>query len=261
MAGVGKSMRNRIDRAWRLLATGLSFSLFGIGGIILWFIVFPLLNVIPGDPKQKRLRSQKCVHYSFFLFIGFMHRTGVMTYEINGLEKLNRPGQLILANHPTLVDIVFLISRIPAGNCIVKDQLWHNPFTRGAIVNAGYISNGDPVKMIDDCVACLRQGGCLVIFPEGTRSVPGKPYRFLRGAAAIAVKANAIVTPVVLTCRPSTLTKAEQWYQIPERRFHLAMHIGEDIPLDPYLAIKPETVAIRRFNRFLQDYFTDARIC
>jgi len=60
------------------------------------------------------------------------------------LEKLNRPGQLIIANHPTLVDIVFLISRVKQANCIVKQKLWHNPFMRGPILNAGYISNGDP---------------------------------------------------------------------------------------------------------------------
>ncbi|WP_245395071.1 hypothetical protein [methane-oxidizing endosymbiont of Gigantopelta aegis] len=42
-------------------------------------------------------------------------------------DKLNRPGQLIVANHPTLIDIVFLISRIPYACCIVKDSLWHNP--------------------------------------------------------------------------------------------------------------------------------------
>lgn len=254
-------MLHRLNYLWRLLATGLSFSLFGIGGIILWFLVFSVLNGIPGSPAQRRLRSQRCIHYSFYFFIGFMHRTGVMTYQINGLEKLNRPGQLVVANHPTLIDIVFLISRIPAANCIVKAQLWHNPFTRGPIVNAGYVSNGDPVQMIDDCVACLKQGGCLIIFPEGTRSVPGKPYKFLRGAAAIALKANTIVTPVTLRCTPSTLTKAEKWYQIPERRFHLTMHVGEDIRLDGFLAIQPETVAVRRFNRYLQDHFTDARMC
>ncbi|MGZ8144625.1 MAG: lysophospholipid acyltransferase family protein [Methylosarcina sp.] len=252
-------MLKPINYYWRLFATGLSFSVFGVGGLFLWFLIFPVLNIVPGSPLQKKRWSQYCVHYSFYFFIGLMHRTGIMTYEINGLEKLNRPGQLIVANHPTLVDIVFLISRIARANCIVKEKLWHNPFTRGPIVHAGYISNGDPVRMIEDCVACLRQGGILIIFPEGTRSVPGKPYKFLRGAAAIALKAQTIVTPVTLTCVPSTLTKAEKWYQIPKRRFHLAMHVGEDIALDGFLAIKPDTVAVRRFNRYLQDYFSNQR--
>ncbi|WP_305909473.1 lysophospholipid acyltransferase family protein [Methylomarinum sp. Ch1-1] len=252
-------MGKQIDYGWRLFATGLSFAVFGIGGFLLWVLVFPLLNSLPVHRERKIRRAQKCVQLSFYFFIGFMHRIGVMTYQITGLEKLNRPGQLIVANHPTLVDIVFLISRIPAANCIVKEKLWHNPFTKGPIINAGYISNGDPEKMINDCVDCLRRGGTMIIFPEGTRSVPGKAYKFQRGAAAIALKANAIVTPVTLSCVPSTLTKAEKWYQIPERRFHLAMRVGDDMVLDDFQAMEPKTLAVRRFNRYLQDYFSQQR--
>lgn len=252
-------MWHHVDYCWRLFATGLSFSVFGLFGFMLWVAVFPLLNCVPGEPNRKKLRAQQCVHYSFYWFIGLMRQLGIMTYEIHGLEKLNRPGQLIIANHPTLIDIVFLISRMPEVNCIAKENLWNNPFTRGPIINAGYISNGDPEKMIHDCVACLRHGGTLIIFPEGTRSVPGKPYKFLRGAASIAIQANAIVTPVTLTCSPSTLTKAEKWYQIPERPFHLAMHVGDDMVLDDFRSIKPRTLAVRRFNRYLQDYYSQQR--
>lgn len=240
---------------WRLFATGFSFCVFGLGGFLLGLLVFPLLSLIPGDQIKKRQRAQLCVHYSFYFFIELMHRLGIMTYEINGLEKLNRPGQLIIANHPTLIDIVFLISRIPAASCIVKEQLWHNPFTRGPVINAGYISNGNSEKMISDCVACLKTAGTMIIFPEGTRTKADKEYKFQRGAARIALQANAIVTPVTLSCNPSTLTKAEKWYQIPERRFHLAMRVDDDIVLNEFLVMEPKTIAVRRFNRYLQEYF------
>jgi 1-acyl-sn-glycerol-3-phosphate acyltransferase len=244
---------------WRLFATGLSFSVFGLSGVLLRTVVFPVLGLLAADQRQKILWSQGCVHTSFYIFIGLMHRIGVMTYEINGLEKLNRPSQLIVANHPTLIDIVFLISRIPAANCIVKEKLWHNPYIKGAVINAGYISNGDPEKMISESVACLKAGGVMIIFPEGTRSVLGAEYKFQRSAAHIALQANATVTPVTLRCYPSTLTKAEKWYQIPERRFHLEMQVDDDIVLDDFLAIEPKTIAVRRFNRYLQNYFEKQR--
>jgi 1-acyl-sn-glycerol-3-phosphate acyltransferase len=249
----------KLAYGWRLFGTGFSFFTFGVGGLILWFMIFPVLSLLPGTRKEKVGRAQNAVHYSFFLFIGLMHRIGIMTYEINGLEKLNRPGQLILANHPTLVDIVFLISRIKQSNCIVKGSLWRNPFMRGPILNAGYISNEDPELMIADCVEWLQSGGTMIIFPEGTRSVPGKPYQFQRGAVTIALEANTIVTPVTMSCYPSTLTKAEAWYQIPRRHFHLAMHVGDDIALHEFVAIKPRSIAVRRFNKYLLDYFTTQR--
>lgn len=241
---------------WRLLATAISFTSFGIGGVLLWLVVFPLLALWPSRHEQRIARSQRMVHYTFYLFIGLMHRLGVMTYEIDGLEKLNRPGQLVIANHPTLVDVVFLLSRIRQASCIVKASLWRNPAMRGPILNAGYISNADSEAMINQCAAWLQSGGAMIIFPEGTRSVPGQAYRFQRGAAAIALQANTIVTPVTLTCTPSTLTKGLPWYRIPARRFHLQMRVGEDLALDEFRQLQPRSIAVRRLTKHFQDYFT-----
>jgi len=248
-----------LDYGWRLFATGFSFVCFGLGGLLLWLLVFPVLSVLPASRLQRISRGQRVVHYSFYVFIGLMHKIGIMTYQINGLEKLNRAGQLIIANHPTLIDVVFLISRIKQANCIVKDSLWRNLFMRGPILNAGYISNGDPEKMIADCVAWLQSGGSMIIFPEGTRSVPNKPYHFQRGAAAIALQANTTVTLVTISCTPSTLTKAEPWYHIPERRFHLTMNVDDDVDLTEFTQLEPKSIAVRRFNRYLEHYFTQQR--
>ena len=60
-----------------------------------------------------------------------MRHTGVLTYHIEGQEHLNETGRLIIANHPSLIDVVFLIALIRDTNCIVKDSLVNNPFTRG----------------------------------------------------------------------------------------------------------------------------------
>lgn len=256
---MAKNIVEKLSYGWRLFATGFSFFSFGVGGLLLRLFVFPALSFLSGNSKQKISRCQKAVHYSFYIFIGLMHRIGVMTYEIHGVEKLNRAGQLVIANHPTLVDIVFLISRIKQASCIVKAKLWNNLFMRGSIINAGYISNGDSEQMIAECVAWLKSGGCIIIFPEGTRSQPDTSYRFQRGAANIALQANAIVTPVTLTCSPSTLTKSERWYQIPYRRFHLTMRVGADIELDEFIKILPRSIGVRRFTEYQQNYFTQQK--
>ncbi|WP_373280642.1 beta-ketoacyl synthase chain length factor [Methylomonas koyamae] len=177
-------------------------------------------------PPPKSLSGANHGASEFLCFIGLMHRLGVMSYQICGGEKLNRPGQLVVANHPTLVDVVFLLSRIEQASCIVKASLWRNPAMRGSILNAGYISNADSATMIEDCAAWLNGGGGLIVFPEGTRTVPGQAYRFQRGAAAIALAADCVLTPVTLTCTPSTLTKNLAWYRIPPRRFHLRMQVA-----------------------------------
>ncbi len=252
-------MGKKLNYEWRLFATGLSFSVFGIGGFLLWIVFFPLLGLVPGSAEQKTRRAQYSVHCSFFLFIGLMHRLGIMDYHIHGLDKLNRPGQLIIANHPTLVDIIFLISRVPYATCIVKESLWRNPFMRGPIINAGYISNGDSEQMIRDCVERLKKGAIVIMFPEGTRSIKGQAFKFQRGAARIALRANCILTPVTLSCHPPTLSKQDKWHHIPEQKFHLGMSVGNDIVLENFSNITPESIAVRRLTRHLQDYFTHQR--
>ena len=94
-----------------------------------------------------------------------------MTYQIEGGERLQRDGLLVLANHPTLIDVVCLISLLPNADCVVKRAVARNPFMRGPVRAAGYISNDDGAGLVDDCVAAVHAGGTLVIFPEGTRSV------------------------------------------------------------------------------------------
>ena len=92
------------------------------------------------------------------LFIGLMHRLGGLTYEFRGRERLGRPGQLILANHPSLIDVVFLLAFMPGAGCVVKAGLWRNPLTRGAVTLAEFIPNDSTADMIEAAAARCTKG-------------------------------------------------------------------------------------------------------
>lgn len=243
--------------AWRLVATGMSFALFGIGGLCLRLIIFPILSCLPGDAIAQRRRARATISRLFWCFVQFMDRVGVLTYEVQGHDRLGRPGQLVIANHPSLIDVVVLISLIRQANCVVKERLWHNPFTGGPIRAAGYISNNGSMDMLDETAASLRSGETLVIFPEGTRTTPGEPPRFHRGASAIALRGAQVITPVVITVTPTTLTKAEPWYRIPPRRVHFRLRVGDDIDPNRFAAGAPAPIASRKLNDHLHQYFTE----
>ena len=93
---------------------------------------------------------------------------------------------MIIANHPSLLDVAFLISQIDNTSCIIKHGLTRNPFTRGPVTAAGYISNDESADMLNRASA-LRGGQTLIVFPEGTRTTGDMP-RFHRGACAIALR-------------------------------------------------------------------------
>jgi len=240
---------------WRLLATALSFLLFGLGGLCLRLLVFPLLACLPGDSLRHRQRARYTISWLFWRFIRFMAACGVLTYHIHGAERLGRPGQMIIANHPSLIDVVFLIGLVRQSNCVVKQSLFRNPFTRGPVSSAQYISNDGSMDMLDSAVDSLQSGQTLVIFPEGTRTDPGKAPSFHRGAAAIALRGARVITPVTIKVSPTTLTKSEPWYRIPARRVHFTLRVGADIDPQTFASQGPAPQASRKLNDHLHHYF------
>lgn len=241
---------------WRFVVTGLSFVLFGIGALVVGAVLLPLVRLIPAAQERKGERARAVIRGGLRLFIGVMHRLGGMTYEFRGAERLGRPGQLIVANHPSLIDVVFLLgfTRGAGVNCVVKQGLWRNPITRGAVTLSEYITNDPTATMIEAASGALHSGQSLIMFPEGTRTRPHQPIVFHRGAANVALRAARVVTPVYIRCEPTTLTKAEPWYQIPLRRPRFTLVVGEDLDLQPYRSA-PLPLASRAFNEHLHAHF------
>jgi 1-acyl-sn-glycerol-3-phosphate acyltransferase len=250
-------MLERADRLWRVLATGLCFSAFGIGSLLLGAVVFPLLHLSVWDAQRRVRLARAVIRSTFRFFIGLMRATGVLTFEVHGAERLHGGGRLILANHPTLIDVVLLMSLVERCDCIVKGALGRNPITRGPVRAAGFVFNDDGEGLVEDCLRSLRTGSNLIIFPEGTRSSRTDPVRLQRGAARVAVHGELDITPVRIRCTPSTLTKGEKWYSVPASRPHFTIHVEEAIAVSPFIAAAAHpALAARHLNRHLTDYFS-----
>jgi 1-acyl-sn-glycerol-3-phosphate acyltransferase len=248
-----------LNYSWRVVATGISFAGFGIGGLLLRVLIFPPLQWCVRNRLRQQRIARRWLQRSFVLFIESMRRLGVLTWEVHGRERLQRDGLLVLANHPTLLDVVFLVALLPNTNCVVKSAAARNPFFRGPVRACGYIANDDSMGLIDDCIAAVRAGENLVIFPEGTRSVPGQALRLQRGAARIAVRGELNITPVRIACTPSTLTKGQKWYRIPPRRFHVRIEVDSDLAISSFLAggnAARENLTVRQLTKYLTNYFS-----
>jgi 1-acyl-sn-glycerol-3-phosphate acyltransferase len=246
----------RLDRYWRILATGLSFAAFGLGGLVLRILVFPLLNLLIWKRRLRIRLARSVIRVAFRSFVGLMRGLGVLRYRITGLERLQRNGLLILANHPTLIDTVFLMAFVKRADCIVKSGLWNNPFTHGPVRAAGYIRNDSGVGMLDDCIASLGSGSNLIIFPEGTRTPADGAVSLKRGAANIAVRGGRNVTPVLIRCTPPTLGKGGKWWRVPSRWVQFSIDVQEDIDVRPFIAAAGnDTLAARHLTEYLEDYF------
>ncbi len=256
MMGTMTRLNSRLNKGWRVLATGFCFLSFGLGGLILPLFAVPTLYLLPGGPLKRERRAKALIHYAFRLFVEQMRLLGILTYSVEDRQALNRPGQLIIANHPTLIDIVFLIAFIKRADCVVKSSLLRNPFTRGPIQVANYIANDNSEAVLQLADASFKRGNNLIIFPEGTRTTQGQELRMQRGAANVALRCHCQVTPVIIHCEPSTLTKELKWYQVPDRPFHMVLRHGSSLDLTPYQQDTAASRAARALTRFFEDYFT-----
>ena len=172
-----------LSQAWRLFATGLSFAIFGIGGLVMAFAWFPAVNLLVWNKQKRAALAQASVHRIWRLYIEIMRVLGVLTYETENIDALrNCRGTVVVANHPSLLDVVFLMAFMRHTRAVVKEGVWRNPFMAGVVRSSNYIPNlADPDALIEDCAAALREGANLCIFPEGTRTPIGQKTKYQRG--------------------------------------------------------------------------------
>ena len=146
-------------------------------------------------------------------------------------------GKVVIANHPSLLDVVILISLIPNANCIVKGSLVQNKFISLIIRNL-YIPNTLPFdeQLERAKKSMLEDGNNLIIFPEGTRSKPGEPWYFKKGAARFALYANADVVPIYFGGNEKIgLRKHDKMLQFhPTERYIYKLRVLPNISVAPY---------------------------
>ncbi len=138
------SLLTRLERIVRLITTAISFAIFGLGGLILALIVFPLLFLFIRDHKKRAAIAQACLHRLFWLYVRIMQAMGTLTFECDHPEILrDLKGAIVIANHPSLLDVVFLMSFMRHTRAVVKSSIWRNPFMRGVVIAADYIPNSE----------------------------------------------------------------------------------------------------------------------
>ncbi len=246
-------MTRHLDQLWRQSVTPLAFAGFALAALTVGAVCAPLMRLTSPDRAVAQRRTRHLVRLTCRGFLATLRHARLIDYRVSGVERLAAGGRLLLANHPTLIDALFLLAFTPNANCIVKGPLARHPVTAGVIRAAGFITNRRPRATLRAACRALADGQSLIVFPEGTRSTPGRPVRLRRGGAAIAVTSQAVITPVRIDCRPSTLTKGEPWYRVPPRRPAFRIEVGPPIP--PGMPVQAVPRTIGDLTQHLEAYF------
>ena len=245
----------QLDWLRRFVFTLLGFVVFGVAGLLFKLVLLPytVVSTAGNLPRQRRARRQVAAVWRFF--VRYLALAGVLSYELRGFERLGRPGQLILANHPSLLDVLFMVGYVRDVNCVVKKDLQTNPVMISPIKACGYIPNDESEALLEEVDAVLKGGQSLLIFPEGTRTGWDGQVKLHRGAVSLGLRSATVITPVLIRMSPPNFKKNQPWYKIPEVKICYQISVGDDIDPQAWLAEKPLPIASRRLNHYLEDYF------
>lgn len=226
-----------MKRLYRIAITALGFFTFGFLGIFFQFLIFPGIVALVHPAQRRKRLARAVIHKTFAWFIEFLRIIGVLKWRATGLEALKEPGQLILANHLTLIDVVFLFSFTPNACAIVKEPLAKNPFTWGALYAAGYIINRGGNELIEQSIKELREGSSLIIFPEGTRTPAGIRPKLKHGAMVTSLRSGISPTLVAIDCKPIGLSKEKPWWEVTDSVMNFSFNVLGKLDISPYLPL------------------------
>lgn len=151
-----------------------------------------------------------------------------MRVRVRGKDRLDDlRGTLIVANHPSLIDVIVLLAHMPNARCVVKESVWRNPFFGRVVRSAGYIPSYDGGEVVDLIAGLLQAGETVLLFPEGTRTPRQGRTRLRRGAALALLRSGCQSLPVRLHMRPRFLARGDSMWSFPHCRIYFGMTVGE----------------------------------
>jgi 1-acyl-sn-glycerol-3-phosphate acyltransferase len=217
-----------LDRVRRTLFTGAAFVFFFAGGVLLSYVILPLVLLIPGTRAERARRCRLLVGRAWVLFHDYMRIVAILRYDPRATRFTLPAGPFVMvANHPTLVDVTALVAAMPDVAIVAKSAMFRSPLVGRLLAACDHIDSGEGpfagAAVLEAAQQRLAQGTPVLIFPEGTRSPRHRIGTLHPGAFDVAARAGVPVVVALVRCEPPTLMRGDPWYAIPERTAELTV--------------------------------------
>lgn len=240
-----RSAGNPLWKAYEAFAMACGLGLLALL-CLLWLpfalILKPLLPVAGGQRLGRWM-----IMAGFRVYLRLLEIFCGCRFDLAELDRLPADGPLVIAaNHPSLLDAVLIVSRLPNAVCVMKAALLDNILFGAAARLARYIRNNAPLEVILGAREELHAGAHLVIFPEGTRTVNFPIDPCLPSTGLIASRSGVPVQTLLIEFSTPYLGKAWPLFVPPQLPLHCRVRLGRRF--DP-----PKDVAA--FTAELDTYF------
>ena len=238
-----------------------AFIVFGLGSLILSLTGVPLCILIYRDRVKRRKAGHRLVSFIWYWFIKFLKILNLANLIISKEDRAkfrSLKSKIIVANHPSLLDVMMLVSLIPDADCVVNAYLMGANILHVIVGNFYIPASLQYEELVSECVKSLKSGSCLIIFPEGTRSLPSGQNPYKKGAARIALASGCEILPVYMGGNDKRgFRKHDRLFKYNTRAVYRYKPVMKaEISPEPYKDL-PEPIAARRLMKEIKSLLSD----
>lgn len=169
------------------LIVGPLAPLFFLGGLLVFFAPF-------------KVRYKIIIAWSYTFIFAAKYICG-LSYHITGLKNLPKKNCIILCNHQSTWETIFMTTLIPEQSWVLKKELLNIPFFGWGLKLLEPIAidrkNKNSInQLIQQGKVLLEKGRFIIIYPEGTRVAANTLGRFTRSGAALSEATQTKVIPI-----------------------------------------------------------------
>lgn len=176
-------------------------------------------------------RSKKIYFWNGTIWSRFVLLLCAVDVRVTNPDNVDRFGNYILVtNHASMFDIPAVMSVFPHVRIMFKKELGYVPIWGWSLWWGHHIivdrkKGTEAVKSLERAANAVKEGGQVLLFAEGTRTLDGKLQQFKRGAFALAAKSGVPVLPLTINGSYTILPKGS--FDI--RPAHIEIVIGQPI--------------------------------
>ncbi|MDJ0880314.1 MAG: lysophospholipid acyltransferase family protein [Gammaproteobacteria bacterium] len=136
------------------------------------------------------------------LNLAWLKLTCNLGYEVEGLENIPEGGFIIMSKHASTWETIAIQQWFKPMVWVVKRELMWLPFFGWGLktMDAIALNRGTGRKaikqLVDEGLVRLNEGRNIMLFPEGTRVLPGQYKPFKMGGAILAHKTGYDILPI-----------------------------------------------------------------